>query len=103
MQPCAAVICSAAAVTPTLPTSRAYNCAITTHSGAGLYEVTLDEGIDATECVVAGSCIGVDGSFAVVHVSDTVKRIVTYLAGVLDDTVEFSAVFYRLPAGHPAA
>lgn len=101
----ASAICivSAAAATPTLPTSRGYNCAVSSHSGAGLYEITLDEGIDSTECLVEGTAIGVDASMTVVHTSDTVKTIRTNLAGVLSDAVAFSVSFTRLPAGHPAA
>jgi len=105
-QPSAQVVVSAAAATPTLPVSRGYNCAVTGHSAAGLYEVTLDEGIDATECVCSGqatSAVAGNATLEVIHVSDTVKRIVTLEAGVLADTVEFSMTFYRLPAGHPAA
>ena len=98
-----ALIVAVAAVTPALPaTTKGARCAILTHSGVGLYEVTLDEPCDETECVVQVTPKGVVANTQcfVTHVSDTVKRITTLAAGVVADTVDFSAAFFRMPQGH---
>jgi len=102
MKPFALVVAIAAA-TPALPaTTKGANCAILTHSGVGLYEVTLDEPCDETECVALATPKGVVANTQcfVEHVSATVKRIHTLAAGAADDTVDFSASFYRMPSGH---
>lgn len=91
------------AVSPAVPVDRTYNCKCTTHSGTGLYEITLDDGINSLECIAQVTAEGAvaDCSVQLEHVSDTVKRVRTFAAGVLVDTFGFNAIFYRLPAGHP--
>jgi hypothetical protein len=88
--------------TPTVPAHRSAGCAITTHSGVGLYEVTLDQPLNVAECAetltLRGGVADQDGH--VEHVSDTVKRIRTDVAGAPSDAVAFACVFHRLPAGH---
>jgi len=97
-----ALVVSAAVATPTAPTHKGANCAILTHSAKGIYEVTLDEPCDETECIAIVTPKGViaDTQCFVTHTSDTVKTITTLAAGVVVDTVGFSAAFYRMPAGH---
>jgi hypothetical protein len=98
-----ATLVAVAAATPALPaTMKGANCAILTHSGVGLYEVTLDEPCDETECVAIATPKGAvaDCGVFVTHTSDTVKTITTLAAGAVDDTVDFSVAFYRIPAGH---
>jgi len=98
-----AIVVAVAAANPALPaTMKGASCAILTHSGKGLYEVTLDEPCDEQECVALVTPKGVvaDTACFVTHVSDTVKRITTLAAGVVADTVDFSAAFFRMPQGH---
>ena len=98
-----AALVSVASATPDLPaTMKGANCAITTHSGVGLYEITLDDPCDETECVALATPKGTvaDTQCFVTHVSDSVKRVSTLAAGVVDDTVDFSVLFYRISQGH---
>lgn len=98
-----AMITANAAATPALPTAKkGAGCAILTHSGVGLYEVTLDQPIAAAECVATLGLYGgvVDADGHIEHTSDTVKTIHTNVAGAADDTVDFCATFWRVPAGH---
>lgn len=82
-------------------TFKGAGCALTSHSGVGLYEVTLDQPLAAAECVAETCCFGAvaDQTAHIEHVSDTVKRVHTNLAAP-SDAVAFSAVFFRVPAGH---
>lgn len=93
---------SPAAVSPIVPAARTSNCGVTSHSAAGVYEITLDQAIPVAECVeticVRGAAV--DADYHVEHVSDTVKRIRTNVAGVASDTLGFTAKFERIPAGH---
>lgn len=88
--------------TPTVPAHRSAGCAITGHSAVGLYEVTLDQPLTAAECCETLTLRGgvADQDSHVEHVSDTVKRIRTNVAGAPSDAVAFCASFLRLPAGH---
>lgn len=88
---------------PGIPAFRSAGCALTGHSGVGLYEITLDGGgIAAAECVEIATVRGAvsDADAHVEHVSDTVKRIRTNVAGAPSDALGFSVSFARIPGGH---
>jgi hypothetical protein len=97
-----ALLVSVGVATAGVPTHKGANCAILTHSAKGVYEVTLDEPCDETECIALVTPKGAiaDTSCFVTHTSDTVKTITTLAAGAVADTVGFSAAFFRMPAGH---
>lgn len=98
-----AMLRSPAAVSPAVPADRSYNCKVSSHSAAGVYEVTLDDGIDELECITTLTVDDSDPTATanITHTSDTVKVVHTNRAGVASDTVAFTVAFTRLPAGHP--
>lgn len=55
-------------------------------SGAGVYQITLDQPVDSTECAILvtgrGAAAAADGTFMVAHTSDTVKEVTFTQAGV---------------------
>jgi hypothetical protein len=70
------------------------------NGGAGLNNLTLDQEVDATQSLILAtprSAIA-DGSVQTAHTSDSVKQVRTYLAGVLDDTIAFDVVVFRMPS-----
>lgn len=88
---------------PGIPSAKGASCKITGHSAVGLYEVTLDFAVTASECVeqltLRGSNPHLNGNIE--HVSDTVKRVRVGIAGTPSDSVPWSLVIFRLPSGHP--
>lgn len=70
-------------------------------SGAGVYQITLEQGVDSTECAILvsrrGAAAAADGTFGVAHTSDTVKEVTYTEAGVAAD-VNFDFVVLNAPA-----
>jgi hypothetical protein len=82
-----------------LPGATAPGIAHVANAGVGLVNLTLDQEADATQCIVTATPrSGVaDASCQVVHISDAVKQVQTFAAGVLSDAVGFDVVVLRLP------
>lgn len=71
-------------------------------TGAGVYTLTLDEGVDSSECAILvtrrGAAAPADGTISVDHTSDTVKTVTCTAAGVATDS-DFDFVVLNCPAG----
>lgn len=70
------------------------------NGGVGLNDLTLDQAADATQCIIIATprSAVADIGIATQQTSDTVKRVLTYAAGVLANTVGFDVAVFRLPA-----
>jgi len=68
----------------------------------GIYTLTLDQAVDASECAILvsrrGAAAAADGTFGVAHTSDTVKTVTYTQAGVAAD-VDFDFCVLRAPQG----
>lgn len=86
-----------AAATPSLVATVAEGCAVTAHAGAGVYAVTLEQPIDATESfAIATARDATPHICSYVHTSDTVKTVyVVTNAGVAAD-IAFDFVVFRI-------
>lgn len=71
-------------------------------TGAGVYTLTLQEPVDATQCAILvsrrGAAAAADETFSVAHTSDTVKTVTCTAAGVATDS-SFDFAVLRAPAG----
>ena len=75
-------------------------CAQAFNSGVGLQDITLDNPADAAECGIYACVVGAAaGTCTVQHISDTVKRVSTFIAvaGVptLSNAVPFTFLLIR--------
>jgi len=70
--------------------------------GAGVYTITLDQAVDATECAILvtgrGPAAAADGTFTVTQTSDTVKTVNYTEAGVAA-AADFDFLVLRCPQG----
>lgn len=71
-------------------------------SAQGIYALTLDQGVDATQCAILvtrrGAAAAADETFSVAHTSDTVKTVTCTAAGVAADA-DFDFAVLNCPAG----
>jgi hypothetical protein len=90
----AALVMSANA-TPSLVMTAQEGCAVTAHAGAGLYVITLDTPVDATESVIFVTPRGaVPHIVSIEHTTDATKTInIATNAGVAADIAFDFAVF----------
>lgn len=74
---------------------------VSASSGAGVYQLTLDEAVDATECSILvtfrGAALAADLSVSVEHTSDSVKTVHITAAGVATAQA-FDFAVLRCPA-----
>ncbi len=68
-------------------------------TGVGLWDLTLDQDADPTQCVMLAVPRSAIANVAcqTLQTSDSVKRVETYLAGVLSSTVNFDVAVFRIP------
>lgn len=68
----------------------------------GIYAITLEQPVDATQCAILvsrrGAAAAADETFSVAHTSDTVKTVTCTAAGVATDR-DFDFAVLRAPAG----
>lgn len=71
------------------------------NAGAGLNNLTLEQAADQSQSYMFATprSAVADTSCQTQHVSDTVKQVRTYAAGVLADTVAFDVALLRAPDG----
>lgn len=79
--------------------SKAPGFSSVSNGGAGLNNLAVEQPVDETQCVIQATprSTTADVSCQTNHVSDNVKQVRTYLAGVLSDLVAFDVVLFRLP------
>jgi hypothetical protein len=75
-------------------------CASVANSGVGLNDITLDNPADFAACTIFGASLnGAASSVTLTHISDTVKRVSTFLeiAGVMtpSNLVPFTFLLIR--------
>jgi hypothetical protein len=70
------------------------------NGGVGLNNLSLDAAADETQCIMLATprSTVAGATCCTQHLSDTAKRVLTYAAGVLDDTIAFDVAIFRLPA-----
>jgi len=70
------------------------------NAGVGLNNLTLDAAADETQSIILATPRSAVAAVACAtqHLSDTSKRVLTYAAGALADTVGFDVAVFRLPA-----
>jgi hypothetical protein len=85
------------ATTPLFVTNNGFVASAIAKPGVGIVELVLDRALDPEECAGIVTVRGAAGvySTSLQHVSDTIKRVHTYLAGVASDAVNFDVVFIR--------
>jgi hypothetical protein len=69
------------------------------NAGVGLNNLVLDQEADETQCIITATprTSTADATCQVVHLSDAVKQVRTYVAGVLSDAVPFDVIVLRMP------
>jgi hypothetical protein len=73
----------------------------TSNGGVGLNDLALDAAADELQSIMLATprSAVAGASCCTLHLSDTTKRVLTYAAGVLADTVAFDVAVFRLPNG----
>lgn len=75
---------------------------VTARTGAGVYTITLDRALDASECLVACSVRGAANvALKVVHTDDLIKTVssVALAAGQAATDSDFDFAIFRIAAG----
>ncbi len=69
-------------------------------AGEGLWDFTLDQDADATQCLILATprTATADCACRTSHPSDSVKRVMTDRAGALASDVNFDITIFRLPS-----
>lgn len=79
-------------------TTMAAGCSVA-RSAAGTYNISLDDDVDATQCVIVASPRGANSAvIRAAHTSDTVKQLVAFvLAGTTAQDTDIDFMIFRAP------